>query len=249
VLLALPADERETFAAKTHEVNGEEKTVADMTRNELDAAVKERNAAREAQAKAELYFEKAQANYDRLEKETAAKLEAANAAAAEAQAAKETAEAELRKLRNKADQPVEPDQGVIDGIRKEAEAAAKKAAEEKLQKKIAAADAAKAAADKTAADAQAEIERIKQEAETEKNAQAEKTAALEKKLAAASSETMTIFKTHFESVQSPLNAMLGCIKKLEDDTATRDKLAKALRALCETTIAGLPEPAEEKANA
>ena len=52
VLLALPESEREDFAAGRHTVNGEEKTVADMTAKELEKAIAERNAAREAAEKA-----------------------------------------------------------------------------------------------------------------------------------------------------------------------------------------------------
>ena len=57
VLLALPDTERDSFAGEKHEVNGEEKTAAEMTVKELEKAVAERNAARQEaeQAKADLY--------------------------------------------------------------------------------------------------------------------------------------------------------------------------------------------------
>ena len=57
VLLALPDTERDSFAGEKHEVNGEEKTAAEMTVKELEKAVAERNTAREEaeQAKADLY--------------------------------------------------------------------------------------------------------------------------------------------------------------------------------------------------
>ena len=55
-LLALPPEEREQFMAENHIVNGEEKTVIDMTSRELEKAVKERDealrAAEEAKAAA-----------------------------------------------------------------------------------------------------------------------------------------------------------------------------------------------------
>ncbi|MDL2288938.1 DUF3102 domain-containing protein, partial [Oscillospiraceae bacterium OttesenSCG-928-F05] len=41
-LLALPDPERETFLEETHEVDGEEKSVADMSKRELEKAVRER---------------------------------------------------------------------------------------------------------------------------------------------------------------------------------------------------------------
>ena len=46
-LLALPVSERERFAAEKHDVNGVEKSVADMTAKELKKAIEERDAARQ----------------------------------------------------------------------------------------------------------------------------------------------------------------------------------------------------------
>lgn len=45
-LLALPESEREEFAAEKHEVNGEEKSVAEMSARELEQAIKELQAVR-----------------------------------------------------------------------------------------------------------------------------------------------------------------------------------------------------------
>ena len=52
-LLALPAEERESFIAENHVVGGEEKTVIDMTSRELEKAIRERKEAQEAAAKAQ----------------------------------------------------------------------------------------------------------------------------------------------------------------------------------------------------
>lgn len=52
-LLALPAEERESFIAENHVVGGEEKTVIDMTSRELERAIRERKEAQEAAAKAQ----------------------------------------------------------------------------------------------------------------------------------------------------------------------------------------------------
>ena len=48
LLLQVPENEREEFVAKTHEVDGEEKTVAEMSRRELEKAIKERDEALKA---------------------------------------------------------------------------------------------------------------------------------------------------------------------------------------------------------
>ena len=46
-LIQVPADEREEFLAESHLVDGEEKTVDEMSRREIETAIRERNAARE----------------------------------------------------------------------------------------------------------------------------------------------------------------------------------------------------------
>ena len=45
VLLALPASERENFASEKHVVNGEEKSVAEMSKRELEEAIRQRKLA------------------------------------------------------------------------------------------------------------------------------------------------------------------------------------------------------------
>ena len=45
VLLALPASERENFASEKHLVNGEEKSVSEMSKRELEEAIRQRKLA------------------------------------------------------------------------------------------------------------------------------------------------------------------------------------------------------------
>ena len=47
-LLALPASEREGFLAEKHDVNGQEKTVTEMSKRELAQAIRDRDEARKA---------------------------------------------------------------------------------------------------------------------------------------------------------------------------------------------------------
>lgn len=63
-LLALPPEERETFLAESHQVDGEEKTVIDMTSRELEKAVRERAEALEAKDTAERLLHTAQVERD-----------------------------------------------------------------------------------------------------------------------------------------------------------------------------------------
>ena len=53
MMLQLPPEEREEFASAPHTVNGENKTVQDMTTRELQAAIKEKNEAVKARKDAE----------------------------------------------------------------------------------------------------------------------------------------------------------------------------------------------------
>ncbi|MDR1328536.1 MAG: DUF3102 domain-containing protein [Oscillospiraceae bacterium] len=248
VLLALPPSEREEFAGEEHEVGGKKKTAAAMTKRELEKAVRERAEALELQAAAEAAAEESK----RAAEEAAEALAAADGRAEEArieiervQAEKAALDDELEKLRNA--EPVivteNPDQLVIEAFKEEAAKAARKEAEEKYKKKMTDANAAKETAEKQAADAGRERDAIKKKLAEEQAAAAERVERLEKQLKAASSEAVTVFKTHFENAQTCVNGMLACIAKLDDAPETREKLAAALRALCEKTVARMGDVA------
>lgn len=111
VLLALPASERENFASEKHLVNGEEKSVSEMSKRELEEAIRQRKIAelkaaetareldrqKEATAEAEAAAEKAQ------EAAEAARAEVENAKSISLAAQERTAELEreLKELREK----------------------------------------------------------------------------------------------------------------------------------------------------
>lgn len=116
VLLALPASERENFAQEKHVVNGEEKSVSEMSKRELEEAIRQRKLAelkaaetareldrqKEATAEAEAAAEKAQeaAEAQRDEARKAVENAEAGRKAAEEQAA--ALRAELEKARKSA---------------------------------------------------------------------------------------------------------------------------------------------------
>ena len=58
----------------------------------------------------------------------------------------------------------------------------------------------------------------------------------EKKLKAAGSSGIVIFKVHFEAVQGEINHMLTCIGNVEESQGKEeaDKLRKALKSLCQS---------------
>ena len=67
-LLQLPPEEREEFIAEPHTVNGREKTVDEMTKRELQAAVKEKNEAVKARKDAERQLADERARAEQAEK-------------------------------------------------------------------------------------------------------------------------------------------------------------------------------------
>lgn len=80
-LLAVPAEEREEFIEVTHEVSGKQKTVAEMSRRELEQVIRERDQARAAAAKNEQIALERLAENDKIRRkaeETKAALREAN---------------------------------------------------------------------------------------------------------------------------------------------------------------------------
>lgn len=219
VLLALPESEREEFAAEKHVVDGAEKTARDMTAKELEKAIAERNAAREA----------------------------AEQAAADVQEAKDTAMAaqeelarvrgELEQLRSRpvevAVQTVNASEEQLAAARAEAEEAAaarekKLAAElEKAQKALERAQADKKAAESRAADAQRERTSAMDAAKSYK-AEAEAAA---KRAAMAANEGLTRFKVVFDQTVANVNKLAELLAGLPD--GEQEKLRRALGALAD----------------
>ena len=235
ILLALPPEERDEFVEETHEVDGKEKTVADMSKRELEKAVKERAEALDRAAKAEAVAKVAQ----EAEERGKVAIKTAEQSAAEANKEVERLKSEMEQLRNtEPDLPEEDGQLTIEAIRAEAAAEAKKDAENKLGEEI------KAAAEALES-AKTELDRAKAQAELEITEATEKIEKLEKQLKVASSEAVNIFKIQFENAQGCINSMIGCFKKMDDDRETQAKLANALRALCEKTVQALPSAETE----
>lgn len=212
VLLALPDTERDSFAGEKHEVNGEEKTAAEMTVKELEKAVAERNTAREEaeQAKADLY--------------------AAREAAREARDHVEALRRELEALKNRptevAIEQRDATEEQLAAARQEAEAAAAQRVTE-LEKALEQARAAAAAAE----DRKEAAERERDSAlDTAKGYKAEAEAA-HKLAAAASSEGMAKFKVVFDQTVENVNTLAALLQALPD--SQQEKLRRALLALAD----------------
>lgn len=223
-LLALPAEERESFIAENHVVGGEEKTVIDMTSRELERAIRERKEAQEAAAKAQAEAsaaEQARAKMAEDMKLLNARLSGAQEDREQTAQAVARLEAQLAELKEK---PVEVavetvvDQAAIEKARAEAVAGM----QDKLDK---AREAKKRAEDK---------QKIAEEALEQARLQLEGQAREEKKAALGADKDLAQFEVLFDQTQSNVYKMQGILLKVRgrDETAA-GKLCKAIRALAE----------------
>lgn len=219
VLLALPETERDGFAGEKHEVNGEEKTAAEMTVKELERAVAERNAAREEaeKAKADLY--------------------AAREAAKDARSHVEELQDQLEELKNRptevAVEQRDATEEQLAAARREAEKAAARRVSE-LEEALEKARGDAAAAEERKEAAEAELQNAERERDSALDAakgyKAEAEAA-HKMAAAASNEGMTKFKVVFDQTVENVNTLAALLQALPD--SQQEKLRRALLALAD----------------
>lgn len=256
LLLSLPAEERADFVAETHEINGEAKTVAEMTTKEMEELTKalaaERVEKEKLQTQLDLFREDAEREKDAAIEAVLLgaeqKIEALHMKKDAAEQAQQVAEerlavmlAEMDELRMQAEQTALPDETELERVRTEAEQKAEAAMQKKLEK--AKADAEKYR--KEAKEAQAAIELHEQAQKDAEEAalaaRAELTQAkadAEKKARTNTSSVTAVFRVHFEAVQTELDKMQVCILQMEEGGQTEDaaRLRKALRALCEKVL-------------
>lgn len=216
-LLALPAEEREQFISEPHVVNGEEKSVVDMTSRELEKAIRERREALEAKEAAEAEKRVAEESRAKMEQDMALEAEMLRLA----NETVKTLEEELRKLK---EAPVEVavmevDQETIDKAKAEAVAEIETA----LKK-------AKEKVDKYAAQVKEQKDEIAslQSSLTEAKKAAGQTAM-------ATDKDMAVFEVWFQQGQETANKMAGVLLKLrgrEDKTAAA-VVQKAMKALAD----------------
>lgn len=232
-LLELEPVERDEFLAEKHDVNGEEKSVSEMSARELEEAIK-------ARKKAE----------DKLE-ELKTELEDI----------KESHEAELEERQAEYDALVKRSQKEVNELTEEIERVKKTQREVVEVVDNTEIDALNARLDKKAEElaklrdklkqTEASLNNAKQAAESQKKAlenaveqgnkerlRAEK---LEKQLASAGNNNLAEFKLHFGQAQNSINKMLDILKKAVSDgddqtAATAKKSMRALFDLSEEAI-------------
>ncbi len=220
LLIAVPSEEREEFAENVH--------ADELSVKELKAAIEERDKAlkmaeMQKQLKDEAYakYKEAEAAaQDALKKASDAEHLAGELEHMTQQVNREKAAAdELREKLREAEKNPKIPKATLDKLRKEAEAAAKKAAEEKTQKEL--------------EEARKKAEKATAEAIKAKNAEAAAKASLaeaERKLKTANPD-VAAFKALFDDVQSAAAKLRGMIGRIrETDPETADKLGKALKA-------------------
>ena len=259
MLLSMPEEEREEFVGEAHEINGEEKTVAEMTNKELQEVLKELEAERkekeklkkqldlfedEAQRKQDEAVDAAYSHGEEQIKRLSELKEQAEAAAREAEKKVAELQGEVSELQMQKEQNTLLDATELEKIRMEAEAEANKKAEAALQKKLDKAKKEAEKAKKEAKEAQAAIE-----AHEEAQKEAEETALVlrerlklvqeeaDKKVRLAGNQEMAVFKVHFENVQMEFNEMMTCIENLQEkEPEEAGKMRTAMKSLCQNIM-------------
>lgn len=217
-LLALPREDRETFAIEVDAEN--------LSTRELEAEIEKRkqaeadaDAVKKLQAVAQERYEEAHNTVERLEKqqkqaEAEAKkrnseLERLKKSLKRAEDAEKAAKEEASKAKQEAGKLPE---GLMEQLRAEAEADAAKAARAEAAKKV------------SEAEARAEqAEQAKAEAERQLNQQKEK---------AAGGEDLAVYRVLLDAVQTDFNKMVGVIIKTKGtNPETAAKMARATEAL------------------
>lgn len=226
-LLALPESEREEFLSVTHQVNGEEKAVIDMTSRELERAIKERDEARlaaeQAQADTRVAQEARRSMEERLKEANSlmnrAKVEMEQASARATELEKQLAELKAA--------PVEVaiatvDQEKLDAARAEGEA--EKAAEmEALQAKLDKAKEAKKKAEEKRKEAE--------DALADAQDQLEAAAKAQKSAEAMADPDVAMLKVCYEQEKNTFNVIRGLLLKFQN-RGDEESVEKTKKIMC-----------------
>lgn len=253
-LLALPPSDRDDFAAEPHVVNGEEKTVSEMSSRELAQAIRQRDQAlkdkQEAEKNYKAEWEKNEELGLELEKLREEKESAAEPVREELERTKTAAEAREKEL-SKEILHFESDKADLEEKLQKAKEAKKKAEEKyKALKENPGADPevladlkakaeqavraeAEAASAKKLKELVTQRDRAAEEQEAIRRAKEEaeaKIASLEKQLAMAD-PAVKEFQIYYQDFQETYNKMSGLLMKIEkNNQKTGAKLRTAMKA-------------------
>lgn len=224
-LLALPPEERQKFLSENHIVDGEEKSVIDMTSRELEKAVKERDEALHAAEEARAAAETADQSRAKMEADmtTLKKLhQAAQAGEGQAREALAEAQAELKALRERpVEVAVEVDQKALEEARREAET--------RMQAKVDKAAEAQKKAEEQRKKAEEELAAVRQQLEAARQT--------ERQAAISGDKDLALFELLFSQGNEAVNKLHGLLLKVRGrgDIELAGKLQKALLALADVT--------------
>jgi len=248
-LLAVAPEDRDAFLNEPHVIDGEEKSVADMSARELEQAIREREQAAKDREAALAEKQAAEQARDKMARE----MEIANGRLASAQAELDSAadrEAELREsLAELKKRPIEvpgaavPDEKALAEARSEGAAAARKEAEQKLRDKIKKAEDAKKAAQEKLLSIQESLKTAQDEAAKENGLLRDRVASLEKQVRLSGNKEMAAFSIYFSSIQEDFNRLLGCLQKMDNsgNAPEHDKLVEAMQELLKTLSGSVPQ--------
>ena len=223
--LAFPAEEREQFMSETHQVDGQEKNVIDMSARQLEQAIRERDEARKAAEAAKADAATAEQARAKMKEDMAVTQNLLESARAEADSAGSRARALEEKLRMLQEKPVEV--AVETVVDPEAIEKATAEAVAEIKAKLDKAKEAKAKADEKRKQAEASVEILKKSIERmEQN---------EKKAALGSDKDVAQFEVLFNQGQELANKMRGLLLKVRgrEDPSAAHGMEKALKALAE----------------
>lgn len=216
-LLALPAEERERFMAQPHEVDGQEKTVIDMSARQLEQAVREREEALAREKAAEEARAKMESDM-KLAKELLISAQRERDAAVSRESAARLALEELKA--KPVDVAVETvvDQAAIDKARAEAVAG--------MQAKLEEAAGARRQAEQREREARAALEEANRRLAEQAKAQHVADLTADKDVAQ--------FELLYTQAQENASKLRGLLLQVRGrDQETGDKLAQAILALAE----------------
>ena len=226
MMLALPADERDKFLAENHIVDGQEKSVIDMTSRELEKAIRERDEALKAAEVAKADARAAEDSRSKMEADMAALKQLQERAKADEEQARRELESVRLELKELQEKPVEVavmavDQTALDNARKEAEAG--------MQAKVDKAVEARKKAEEKRKEAEEQVAELQRKLEAAK--------AEERKFVISGDRDLATFELLFNQAQEVVNKLHGLLLKLKgrEDTELAGKVEKAMLALADAT--------------
>lgn len=222
LLLALEPVERDEFIEQKHEVDGVEKTVSEMSKRELEAAIKAKKKAEEESKSLKAQLEEKASEYDALVRRAQNEVNSLNE--------------EIVKLQKQKTEVVEVvDTKAVEDLKAQLE---KKKGE--LQKKNDQLTALKKEKDALSEDAATMAERHQaevKEALRERDAAQLRANTLEKKLATSGDESLAEFKVYFEQVKTGVNKMFEAYQKaLAMDPAKAANMQRAASGILQQSL-------------